>query len=183
MKTFHRWLILGVFLSIIALIVFKTMPVEKPESMVVGAPQVTESRPRPEKGKLPTVFHSDSSVASAGTPDARELHWQATTTPAQESDQIELENVAFLLRDYRLALSQLPTGTNAEITAALQGNNLRQLRLPLPDNAHINAQGELCDSWKTPYFFHSISSSHVEIRSAGPDKIMGNADDLSTKSQ
>lgn len=183
MKTSHRWLILGVFVAIIALIVIKNFSISKPESIVVGSSTDTVSSPRPVKGKLPTVFRSDSHQASAETPDAAEKHWQATTAPAQESDQLELENVAFLFRDYRLALSQLPTGTNAEITAALQGNNLRQLRLPIPENVHINAQGELCDAWKTPYFFHSISSSHIEIRSAGPDQIMGNADDLSTKSQ
>ena len=183
MKTSHRWLLLGVFVAIIALIVVKTLSISKPESMVVGTSTDAGSSPRPMKEKLPTVFRSDSHQASAETPEAAEKHWQATTVPAQESDQLELENVAFLFRDYRLALSQLPTGTNAEITAALQGNNLRQLRLPIPENAHINAQGELCDAWKTPYFFHSISSSHIEIRSAGPDQIMGNADDLSTKSQ
>jgi hypothetical protein len=183
MKTSHRWLFLGVSVAIIALIVVKTLSISKPESMVVGTTTDAGSSPRPMKEKLPTVFRSDSHQASAETPEAAEKHWQATTAPAQESDQLELENVAFLFRDYRLALSQLPTGTNAEITAALQGNNLRQLRLPIPENAHINAQGELCDAWKTPYFFHSISSTHIEIRSAGPDRIMGNTDDLSTQSQ
>ena len=183
MKTFHRWLILGVFIAIIAVIVIKTLPISKPESMVVGTSTDSGSNPRPVKKKFPTVFRSDSHQASAETPDATEKHWQATHAPAQERDQLALEDVAFLFRDYRLALSQLPTGTNAEITAALQGNNLRQLRLSIPKNVHINAQGELCDAWKTPYFFHSISSSHIEIRSAGPDQIMGNSDDLSTKSQ
>lgn len=183
MKTFHQWLLAGVFVTVIALIAVKPLSISKPESIVVGASTDTRSSSHTVREKLPTVFRSDSHEASADTPDEAEKHWQATTAPAQESDQLELENVAFLFRDYRLALSQLPTGTNAEITAALQGNNLRQLRLPIPENVHINAQGELCDAWKTPYFFHSISSSHIEIRSAGPDQIMGNADDLSTKSQ
>jgi hypothetical protein len=183
MKTFHQWLLAGVFVAFIAWIAVKTLSISKPESIVVGASTDTRSSSHTVRKKLSTVFRSDSHQASADTPDEVEKHWQATTAPAQESDQLELENVAFLFRDYRLALSQLPTGTNAEITAALQGNNLRQLRLPIPENVHINAQGELCDAWKTPYFFHSISSTHIEIRSAGPDQIMGNSDDLSTKSQ
>ena len=42
-------------------------------------------------------------------------------------------------------------------------------------------EGELVDAWGTPYFFHQISGSEMEIHSAGPDKIMWTSDDLVVK--
>jgi hypothetical protein len=45
----------------------------------------------------------------------------------------------------------------------------------------INENGELVDPWGTPYFFHQLSGTEMEIHSAGPDKIMWTRDDLVTK--
>ncbi len=42
----------------------------------------------------------------------------------------------------------------------------------------INAGGELVYSWGTPFFFHQLSATQMEIRSAGPDRVMWTADDL-----
>ena len=42
----------------------------------------------------------------------------------------------------------------------------------------INRNGELCDRWGTPFFFHAESAAHMEIRSAGPDKKMWTDDDV-----
>ena len=71
-----------------------------------------------------------------------------------------------------------PTGSNAEITAALAGAN--RLRLVLVPRGHpaINGDGELCDRWGTPYFFHSESRRRTTVRSAGPDRRMWTEDDV-----
>jgi hypothetical protein len=45
----------------------------------------------------------------------------------------------------------------------------------------INGKGELVDYWGTPFFFHQLSGTEMEIHSAGPDKVMWTADDLVTK--
>jgi hypothetical protein len=45
----------------------------------------------------------------------------------------------------------------------------------------VNGDGELVDPWGTPYFFHQLSGTDMEIRSAGPDKTMWTDDDLMTK--
>lgn len=71
-----------------------------------------------------------------------------------------------------------PTGENVEITAALAGKNSLHVAFIAPDHPAINAQGELCDRWHTPFFFHQQSGSKMEIRSAGPDRIRGTADDV-----
>jgi len=42
----------------------------------------------------------------------------------------------------------------------------------------VNDQGEMIDPWGTPYFFHQISGTQMEIHSAGPDHVMWTSDDL-----
>ena len=85
------------------------------------------------------------------------------------------------LRDFRTAFGENPIGSNAEITSALTGNNLKQIRLPVPPGSSVNADGEMCDRWGTPYFFHQLSAKQMEIHSAGPDRMMGTGDDLVVK--
>jgi hypothetical protein len=70
-----------------------------------------------------------------------------------------------------------PWGENAEITAALTGRNALKLALIPPNHRAINARGELCDRWGTPFRFHQLSGTQMEIRSAGPDQKFGTADD------
>jgi len=71
-----------------------------------------------------------------------------------------------------------PVGDNAEITAALTGRNRLQLALIPRDHPAINARGELCDRWGTPFFFHQLGGTRMEIRSAGPDRVLHTADDV-----
>ena len=71
-----------------------------------------------------------------------------------------------------------PVGNNIEITAALTGHNKLRLALIPRDHPAINQAGELCDRWGTPFFFHAESATRMEIRSAGPDRRMWSADDV-----
>ncbi|MDP3072029.1 MAG: hypothetical protein Q8N18_17185 [Opitutaceae bacterium] len=63
-----------------------------------------------------------------------------------------------------------PVGENAEITAALTGENLHRFAFIPRGHRAINARGELTDRWGTPFRFHQISGQQMEIRSAGPDR-------------
>ena len=74
-------------------------------------------------------------------------------------------------------MGENPVGTNAEITKSLMGGNPINATFS-PEPPSLNAKGELIDPWGTPYFFHQISGDDMEIRSAGPDKIMGTSDDI-----
>lgn len=71
-----------------------------------------------------------------------------------------------------------PVGTNQEITRSLGGLNRLSLDLIPGDHPAVNRDGELCDRWGTPFEFHQISGSHMEIRSAGPDTILYTEDDV-----
>lgn len=97
-----------------------------------------------------------------------------------DTDPIEdLKVINEMLRYYTLdPIKRLPMGTNQEITKALTHKKPNELPfLPLEHPA-INDQGELTDRWKTPYFFHALSSSSIEVRSAGADRRMYTEDDI-----
>lgn len=70
-----------------------------------------------------------------------------------------------------------PEGDNAEITAALTGRNTLRFQFIRSGHPAINARGELCDRWGTPFFFHALASDRMELRSAGPDRQMYTEDD------
>jgi hypothetical protein len=92
---------------------------------------------------------------------------------------IALENMARAVRQYGAMFGGNPVGTNPEITAALSGKNPKQINfLNGVPGIRIDQDGAMIDSWGTPYFFHQLSGTEMEIHSAGPDKIMWTADDL-----
>lgn len=106
----------------------------------------------------------------------------ATPTPAfaappDEAALAEIDKVGLMLRDYRTLAGENPVGTNAEIMASIMGGNPKQAMLGPPEGMQLNDKGELIDRWGTPYFFHQLSRDHMEIRSAGPDKLMWTEDD------
>lgn len=98
--------------------------------------------------------------------------------PAVRTPATELARVARTVRDYRAAFGANPVGLNKEIARALLGDNPRGARFLDPATARLNAQGELLDDWGHPYFFHALSGTVMEIRSAGPDGRVFTPDDL-----
>jgi len=93
-----------------------------------------------------------------------------------------MQNMRSAVRDYGARFGGNPFGNNREITAKLNGGNPRQIVfLKEDDGMRINQRGELIDNWGTPFFFHQISGTDMEIRSAGPDRKMWTADDLILK--
>ncbi len=89
----------------------------------------------------------------------------------------DLNAVDGTIRNFQDVHGENPVGSNAEITAALLGNNLKQIKLELPTGSRLNSESEMCDRWGTPYFFHQVSKTEMEIRSAGPDRQMWTGDD------
>jgi hypothetical protein len=95
---------------------------------------------------------------------------------------VVMERTRAIFRKYSSLFNGNPVGTNPEITAALNGGNLKQIRfIDEADGLRINEKGELIDPWGTPFFFHQLSAKEMEIHSAGPDRVLWTADDLMTK--
>ncbi len=123
---------------------------------------------------------SSDSTASSSSPAPA-----GPASPLQVTDippAIVLENMARAVRQYGTMFGGNPVGTNPEITSQLNGNNPKHINfINAGSGMRINENGELIDPWGTPYFFHQISGTDMEIHSAGPDKIMWTADDLVTR--
>jgi hypothetical protein len=121
-------------------------------------------------GALPSAI---STVAPA--PSGRPTPLQFTNF----SPAIVLENMSRVFHQYNQMFGGNPVGTNPEITSQLTGKNPKHINFLNPDDGmRVNEDGELVDPWGTPYFFHQLSGTDMEIHSAGPDKIMWTSDDL-----
>jgi len=96
--------------------------------------------------------------------------------------EIVVDHMRIVFHQYASMFGGNPVGTNPEITAALHGDNPKGANFIDPEEGmRINANGELVDPWGTPYFFHQLSGTDMEIHSAGPDRIMWTADDIVIK--
>ena len=93
--------------------------------------------------------------------------------PAEERIQY-VEKVIYL---YRQVMGGIPTGHNELVVNALLGGNEKGAAL-LPKDCPAIVKGELVDEWGTPYWFHSVTSKDMEVRSAGPDRELFTADDV-----
>ncbi len=91
---------------------------------------------------------------------------------------LELLNQVFVAWQTNFPHDGNPVGENDEITVALAGENRLRFAFVAPTHPAINARGELCDRWGTPFRFHQMSGTVMEIRSAGPDRKFGTADDV-----
>ena len=95
---------------------------------------------------------------------------------AETEPDPQLQSAATSVRNYRIAFSKNPVGNNREITRTLSGKNSLTAKY-LPVDAPMNDKGQLIDRWDQPIFFHQISGTVMEVRSAGPDHVMWTADD------
>lgn len=139
-----------------------------------------ESRLINPAGTPETIAPDATSAAAPTVPPAPAPAAAVPETPESSSlpAATVLENMRTSIRQYASAFGENPVGTNPEITSALQGENPKHINFLKADGNRVNANGELVDVWGTPYFFHQISGHEMEIRSAGPDRVMYTGDDL-----
>lgn len=128
--------------------------------------------PTPRASNTPLPADLPSPPVNAGPPLG------APDASGMAKGAIDLDKVSLMLRDYRTRMGENPTGTNAEIMKAVMGGNPKKAQLGPPEGQQVNGNGELVDRWGTPYFFHQVSKSDMEIRSAGPDQKMWTDDDV-----
>jgi hypothetical protein len=146
------------------------------------SPASVERAPAPKllAGPAPAAPAPAGAPISAADP-------YATDGPSHLADRLndpgadirsDLRILDDIFQQYRSAMhSDDPVGDNIDITSAFTGHNKLGFAFIPPNHPAISAQGELCDRWGTPFFFHQISGSQMEIRSAGPDRKLWTADD------
>jgi hypothetical protein len=108
------------------------------------------------------------------SPIARELNASGGTVQRD----LEILNEVMIAWQTNFPHAGNPVGENEEITLALAGDNPLHFAFIAPTHPAIDAQGRLVDRWGTPYRFHQISGTQMELRSAGPDRKFGTADDV-----
>ena len=146
-----------------------------PEQPVVTAiPKETRTVPsNPSSQQPPTVAPTAAAVPVLAP-------WQAPQGGNADVER-EVDKIKLMLRDYRTLMGENPVGTNAEIMKAIIGANPKGAKLGPPEGMSLNGSGELVDTWGTPYFFHQLSGTQMEIRSAGQDRKMWTSDDIVLK--
>jgi len=143
-----------------------------------GSPTIPSSPP----ARSTQIVNFQTDLASrAASPNPPSEPGATTNEPPALPPLTVLDKTRVLIHNYHAAFSENPVGTNPEIAAALQGKNPKQINFLADSGLRLNGKGEIIDGYGTPFFFHQISGNEMEIRSAGPDKIMWTADDLLTK--
>lgn len=97
---------------------------------------------------------------------------------AENTIEDDLKIVQNVFDRYRDEFGENPVGLNEDMVRRLSGHNPRQIAFLPPDHPSINAEGQWIDRWGTPFHFHQISGTHLEIISAGPDQQVWTGDDI-----
>ena len=77
--------------------------------------------------------------------------------------------------------SHFPIGGNADLAAALRGENPNRETYVPAGHPVFSKDGLLVDRWGSPLVVHPEAWTQLELRSAGPDKIAYTPDDLVLK--
>jgi hypothetical protein len=150
--------------------------------LLVFRPHVAPLRPAiaalKNEGRVMAGSPSEAATAaSAPSLEGRSRLVEGLNSP-QGDIHADLRMLNALFIAYRGATHQgNPVGENNEITAVLRGKNRLGYEFIPRDCTAVNARGELCDRWGTPFFFHQLSGERMEIRSAGPDHRLWTEDD------
>jgi hypothetical protein len=183
--TMKRLFLAGLVLAVVAAGWFLALKLTTPgeQGRTLPSPPAAAASGE-EKTAPPASTAASARVAAAGTtasPIALERLDLAKELNAPEKtiqDDLRVLDGVFSVYQTNFLKDGNPTGENAEITATLTGKNKLHVAFIAPDHPAINAKGELCDRWGTPFFFHQQSGFKMEIRSAGPDRQRGTADDV-----
>jgi hypothetical protein len=183
-----KWIMAGaVLLLAAAALYFFLNPHKKPVAPPYGsAAQIPPAPPEnPVRAASGSSAGGNPASGSTSPVNLAANAGEVPPPPAANPDfppAIVLDNVRLAVRQYRDRFGGNPVGINPEITAALNGDNPRQINFIKPEaGMRLNESGELVDPWGTPLFFHQLSGTDMEIRSAGPDRKLWDLDDLVTK--
>ena len=161
------WSLVAVALAVVALIYIRSQENSPAKLPPVGINRVEPpARVLPENTAPPTVHPISETAASLGS--------------AETSALDDISTLSLMISQYGKIHGGNPVGENDEITSALMGKNQKRLAFLPQEGSFLDGSGHLIDRWGTPYFFHALSGSKMEIISAGPDRILHTADDITS---
>jgi len=83
----------------------------------------------------------------------------------------DLRQIRWALKIYFEEYGVMPSGGNAQIMAALCGNNPRKIAFLEPGAKRFNSQGEFLDPWNTPYRMDASNAAFPWIYSCGKNQM------------
>ena len=111
---------------------------------------------------------------------AQHLNLQMISEERVPAIKQEITSLAVAMQQFRATYGAYPRGNNADIAGQLLGNNPKKIVFYEPSAKYIIPSGEIVDPWGSPFQIETIGDQ-LEIRSAGPDRIFGNADNQAIK--
>lgn len=133
-------------------------------STPADAPRVM-SQPEPERSQAPgssePLLEGYADPATPPIEDLRKIHRVATGYFSVVKDP-----------------SRYPIGGNADLAAALKGENPNREVFVRGSHAIFSPEGLIKDRWGSPLIVHPEAWRQLELRAAGPDKVPYTADDL-----
>jgi len=95
--------------------------------------------------------------------------------------KMDVLNILAALTQYEREFGTFPIGDRIQVLKLLRGENPREIVFFSVAPERVNSKGEFMDGWGTPYDIQILSSNSVSVRSAGPNKIFGDKDDIATE--
>ena len=127
--------------------------------------KLAQSQSQPSRPQSPTA--SEGLLTGYGDP---------ATPPLEDLRKIQHVAVGYfsLVKDAK----RFPIGGNEDFSAALRGENPNREIFLRADHPVFSRDGLLLDRWGSPLIVHPQAWRELELRSAGPDRIPYNGDDL-----
>lgn len=142
--------------------------------------EFTPESSEPEASAAPPSGPPQQLAPSPQSPHPRAVAFGSDATPPAREPAVLLE----LFQAYRRATGTYPTAEdNPALMHQLTRPDLQGRQLFPATHPRFNLEGALVDAWGTPFFFHHLSSMDLEIRSAGPDRVLYTEDDLVASNQ
>lgn len=136
-----------------------------------------EKRPNPAPVE-PSRSEAKTTIPTAPVPgDALLVGYGDPATPAIE----DLRKIHRIVTGYFSVIkdsSRFPIGGDEDLAAALRGENPNREVFVKPDHPVFSSSGLLIDRWGSPLIVHPEAWRQLELRSAGPDRVPYNEDDL-----
>lgn len=109
-------------------------------------------------------------LAAGGVLAMSRGHVSGRLDPDTARFQEQAESLILGLQQYKEFMGHFPTGSNAEITRAINGQGDKRVLILVGRKGEVSPKGEIVDPWGTPI---QIFYSHdgVMVRSAGPNKV------------
>jgi hypothetical protein len=157
----YEWIILAVMIGVMTWLFFDL-----------------DSEKRPPKP--PEVSRSETKVPVPDTPVPGDALLADYANPASPPIE-DLKKVHRVVTGYFSVIkdaTRFPIGGNEDLATALRGENPNREILVRVGHPVFSKEGLLIDRWGSPLIVHPQAWKQLELRSAGPDRVPYNEDDL-----